>query len=136
MLGRINWHPTRRDLRYFAVTMLIAFTLASLILLLGSKYRLAGWFIGSGLIASLSCYFIPPIGKTIYLLWMALTYILGRIVSPIILAIIFYLVVTPIGLISRVFGKDRLRLKKPRDAKSHFATYSESLDKESFRRQF
>ena len=37
---------------------------------------------------------------------------LGVFISPIIMGIIFFLVVTPIGLIMRVFGKDLLNLKK------------------------
>ena len=37
---------------------------------------------------------------------------LGVFISPIIMGIIFFLVVTPIGLIMRFFGKDLLNLKK------------------------
>jgi hypothetical protein len=136
MLGRINWHPTRREIRYFSVTMLIAFALANLILVLGGKYRVAGWIFGCGLALSIVCYFIPPVGKLVYFVWMAVTYALGRIVSPIITAIIFYLLVTPIGLINRLFGKERLRLKKPKDASTYFVDHTEAQDKESMRRQF
>ena len=42
MLGRINWHPNRRDLRYFAVTLTIVVALFALILLIGGKYQTAG----------------------------------------------------------------------------------------------
>jgi hypothetical protein len=136
MLGRINWHPTRREIRYFSVTMLIAFALANLLLILAGKYRVAGWFFGCGFVLSVGCYLIPPVGKLIYLVWMAVTYVLGRIVSPIVTAIIFYLLVTPIALVNRLFGKDRLRLKKPKDSSTYFVNYTEAQDKESFRRQF
>jgi len=136
MLGRINWRPTRREIRYFSITLLIAFALANLILLLGGKYRVAGWFFGSGLALSLVCYFVSFFGKGVYLVWMAVTYALGRVVSPVIIAVIFYLVVTPIGLLNRMFGKDRLRLKKPKGVSSYFVDHTEPIDKESFRRQF
>ena len=136
MLGRINWHPTRREIKYFSVTMLIAFALANAVLLLAGKYRVAGWFFGCGLALSIGCYFIPPVGKLVYLVWMAATYVLGRIVSPIVTAIIFYLLVTPIALVNRLMGKDRLRLKKPKNASTYFVDHIDAQDRESMRRQF
>jgi len=136
MLGRINWHPTRSEIKYFSVTMLIAFALANVILLLAGKYRIAGWFFGCGFVLALSCYFILPVGKLVYYVWMAATYVLGRIVSPVITAIIFYLLVTPIALVNRLLGKDRLRLKKPKDTSTYFVDHNEAQDKESMRRQF
>ena len=44
-------------------------------------------------------------------LWFKFGILLGKIISPIIMGIIFFLVVTPIGLIMRLLGKDVLNLK-------------------------
>jgi len=44
-------------------------------------------------------------------LWFKLGIFLGKIISPLIMGIIFFLVVTPIGLIMRLLGKDILNLK-------------------------
>ena len=44
-------------------------------------------------------------------LWFKFGIFLGKIISPIIMGIIFFLVVTPIGLIMRLIGKDVLNLK-------------------------
>ena len=44
-------------------------------------------------------------------LWFKFGILLGKIVSPIIMGIIFFLVVTPIGFIMRILGKDVLNLK-------------------------
>ena len=46
-----------------------------------------------------------------YLLWIKLGYILGFVNSKIIFGIIFYFVVTPIGIISRIFNYDPLKIK-------------------------
>lgn len=43
--------------------------------------------------------------------WMKLGVLLGKVVSPIALGVLFYLVFTPIGLLMRLMGKDPLRLK-------------------------
>ena len=44
-------------------------------------------------------------------LWFKFGIFLGKIVSPIILGIIFFLVVTPTGFLLRLFGKDVINLK-------------------------
>ena len=44
-------------------------------------------------------------------LWFKFGIFLGKIVSPIILGIIFFLVVTPTGILLRLFGKDVINLK-------------------------
>ena len=50
---------------------------------------------------------LTPLNK----LWFKFGIFLGKIVSPLIMGIIFFLVVTPIGLLMRIFGKDVLNLK-------------------------
>tara|TARA_Y100000816_G_C25841929_1_gene439979 strand:- start:21 stop:404 length:384 start_codon:yes stop_codon:yes gene_type:complete len=51
--------------------------------------------------------FLSPLNK----LWFKFGIILGKIISPLIMGIIFFLVVTPTGLIMRLMGKDILGLK-------------------------
>ena len=53
------------------------------------------------------------------LLWFKFGVFLGRIVSPIIMGLVFFVVVTPTGLIMRLFKKDLLRLKR-KDQKSYW----------------
>ena len=50
---------------------------------------------------------LGPLNK----IWFKFGILLGKIVSPLIMGIIFFLVVTPIGLIMRLLGKDLLNLK-------------------------
>jgi len=45
-------------------------------------------------------------------LWMRFGLLLNRIISPVALAILFYVVVTPVGALMRVLGKDNLRLRR------------------------
>ncbi len=51
--------------------------------------------------------FLAPLNK----LWFKFGIILGKVVSPFVMGVIFFLVVTPIGLIMRLLGKDLLNLK-------------------------
>jgi predicted membrane protein len=51
--------------------------------------------------------FLTPLNK----IWFKFGIFLGKIFSPLIMALIFFLVVTPIGLVLRLIGKDVLNLK-------------------------
>ena len=51
--------------------------------------------------------FLTPLNK----IWFKFGIFLGKIISPLIMGIIFFLVVTPIGLIMKFLGKDLLNLK-------------------------
>ena len=53
-------------------------------------------------------------------LWFKFGIFLGRIISPIIMALIFFLVVTPIGLIMRLLRKDLLNLRYNKKSKSYW----------------
>jgi len=64
--------------------------------------------------------FRPALLAGLNRLWTRLGLLLGMIVSPIALGILFYLVMAPIGLLIRAAGKDPLRLKGDRAATSYW----------------
>ncbi|MFL2845751.1 MAG: SxtJ family membrane protein [Candidatus Puniceispirillaceae bacterium] len=68
-------------------------------------------------------------------LWMRFGLLLGMIVSPIVLGIIFFGLFTPIAFLMRLSGRDELRLKLSKKA-SHWISRSEPLKSESFKQQF
>ena len=59
---------------------------------------------------------LTPLNK----LWFKFGILLGKIISPIIMGIVFFLVVTPIGLLMRLFGKDVLNLKLNKKKSSYW----------------
>lgn len=63
---------------------------------------------------------VPRVLAPLNRLWTKLGLLLHRVVNPIIMGLLFFLVVTPIGLIMRATGKDLLRLKRPKDQKSYW----------------
>jgi hypothetical protein len=62
----------------------------------------------------------PSVLAPLNRLWTRFGLLLHKIVSPIVLSIMFYLVITPIGLLMRLFGKDPLRLKYDPSAESYW----------------
>ena len=67
---------------------------------------------------------LSPLNKT----WFKFGIFLGKIISPFVMGIIFFLVVTPIGFLMRMLGKDLLRLKLNTD-KSYWIEKTEAKSK-------
>ena len=80
---------------------------------------------------------IPFILKPIYWVWMIFATILGWIMTRVILSLLFYIIVTPIGLIPRFFGKQFLELRwdKSKESYWNFRT-NEHLQNKNYERQF
>jgi hypothetical protein len=53
-------------------------------------------------------------------LWMKLSLLLGRVMNPLVIALMFYVVFVPVGMILRALGKDTLRLKPDKKALSYW----------------
>ena len=81
------------------------------------------------ILALLNSKILTPINK----IWTRFGLFLGNFISPIVMGIIFFFVVTPIGLLMRLFGKDVLNLKK-----NKFSTYwiKKTNQKSSMEKQF
>lgn len=69
-------------------------------------------------------------------LWMRFGFVLGMIVNPIVLGIIFFLIFTPISLMMRLFRRDELRLKVKKRS-SHWKDRKEqNANIDLFKQQF
>jgi len=62
----------------------------------------------------------PRALKYVYLAWMTLAIVLGFVVSPLVLTLFFFLVMTPVGLAARSLGKDFLSRKVDRTATTYW----------------
>ena len=70
-------------------------------------------------------------------LWLKFGLLLHRIVSPMIMAILFFATIVPVGLLMRAVGKDPLRLKIEKDATSYWLPRSDDRQPTaSMRQQF
>tara|TARA_B100000287_G_scaffold157484_1_gene148573 strand:+ start:2971 stop:3381 length:411 start_codon:yes stop_codon:yes gene_type:complete len=105
-----NIKTGKKDLRSFGYTIGIILFIVSAVLFYYSNYLfqnlaiIGAIFIGLGVI-------IPIILKPVYLLWMIFAVILGWVMTRVILSIVFYIIITPIGLITRLLGEDFLNFK-------------------------
>ena len=106
-----NIPNSSKDIRSFGITIGIVMFIISGLLMYYNKeeYQLiaiiASTFIGLGFVA-------PIILKPFYFVWMTFAAILGWAMTRVILSLVFYLIITPIGLLTRLLGEDFLALKK------------------------
>ena len=75
---------------------------------------------------------LSPLNKAWFMLGLAL----GKIVSPIVLGIIFFGLITPIALIARLLGRDELKLKRPKKSSYWSEPIGSNSDADSFKNQF
>ena len=59
---------------------------------------------------------LSPLNKA----WIKLGEILGRIVAPVVMAIVYFIILTPISLLVRLFGKDLIGMKFSNDIKKSY----------------
>ncbi len=71
------------------------------------------------------------IRDSIHFIWMKLADLLGLIIPKLILSLIFYLIVTPLGMLSRIFSPNELLIKK-NDRNSFFLPINRKFDKSFF----
>lgn len=100
---------TKKDLRSFGLLVGGVFSVIGLwpLLLRGEPYRF--WAVGLGGMLILLGGAIPSVLAPLHRLWMWIGHILGWINTRILLGLVFYGLVTPIGIVFRLMGKDVMR---------------------------
>ena len=137
-LIEINRHPTDKELRDFGVISLIATFIISLLLYLlkGLEIRWALLVFVVGFIIFLCSLTSAKLTRIIYLALTMLTAPIGLAVSFTLMAVFYFLLLTPIGLLFRLIGRDLLGRKFDPDAKSYWRPHKSHNDPERYFHQF
>lgn len=128
----------RRALRNFGLLM------ASVLLLVGGWlwWKSAAswpWVLGGAAFLSVIGLAVPAVLKPVYKIWMIFALILGWVMTRIILTLVYFLVLTPIGFLGRLFGEQFLQLKwtRPGETPSYWVRRTGLPRKKSdYERQF
>ncbi len=141
-LVKLNWKPSPRELRQFGAIFGFGFLLIGL-----SKYfwkwnwlierneKLGITFILIGVVVGAIGLTGTKLALPFYWLWISIAFIFGNITSRIVILLIYYGVITPLGFIARLSGRDKLQLKK-RAVQSYWQDISLPSDPEKYKRQF
>ena len=97
--------------------------------------RLILWSVGGSLI--ITGVIVPTLLTPVCWLWMKLAHLLGWVNTRLLLGIIFFVIITPMAIVMKVFGRDALNRKIDKDAGSYWIPRSPIASiKEYCERQF
>lgn len=96
----------------FGLTFAVIFLLIAIFFMINLNQFISLIFLGLSSLFIASAFILPKILYYPNLAWFYFGLLLGRVISPIILGIIFFIIITPVSIVSRLFGRDALFLKK------------------------
>lgn len=114
----INWHPSPREMRHWAAILAVALGLV------GSLFYFVDWGIfsngqsfakflwGFGAIALVTGLTGTKLGLPAYWAWMGFVFLVSSLIGYTALTLVYLGVVTPMALIARFAGRDRLQLRR------------------------
>jgi hypothetical protein len=126
-----NQHPTCSE---FGWTFTVIIFIVSIYALFKNMSYLAILLFCISVLLGTLTLAIPSVLRPVNEAWFSLGLFLGKVVSPIVLSAIFFTLITPVALITRLFGRDALLLKK-RQVSSYWVD-KEPIEPNSFKNQF
>jgi hypothetical protein len=133
----INWHPDRKTLVEFSEIWLFFFGMVAspLALLRGHPAWAAAFWLLAVVVRGLGLW-RPAWVKPFFLGLTLATWPIGWVVSHVALALVYYLVIAPIGLAFRIAGRDPLRRACDPKASTYWEPYNPNRGPERYLRQF
>ena len=136
-LIEIDLQPSKSQLRWFGLILFIFFSLLGAIVFFvfdapGLAYGL--WTVAT--IASIVYYAVRPFQRPLYLGWMYLAWPIGWTISHLLLAAIYYLLITPIGLVMRILGRDSMQIKPNTEDQTYWVEHRTGDHPSRYFRQF
>ena len=136
-LLEINRNPSRRDLAWFGAVLLLFFIVVGGVVgrALGSDVaRHVVW--GAGAVLALGYYAVPGWRRPMFVGWMYAAHPIGFVVSHLLLGLVYFGVITPIGLLVRAMGHDPMTRRFDRSATTYWVERQQVSDVKRYFRQF
>ncbi|MEW6307279.1 MAG: hypothetical protein AB1705_27815 [Verrucomicrobiota bacterium] len=139
----VNWNPDLAARKSFARSLVIGFPIVAVVLYL-IRWLALGikdptvplWIGGAGFAAGVVFWVLPQIAKPFYLVWYGLACCIGLVISNVILTVFYYTLMTLIGLLLRIMGKDPLQKSFNRNAKTYWHDAPQTNDPARYYQQF
>jgi hypothetical protein len=133
----IDKHPDRSKLRWFAALWFPAFlaVVGTAAWRWGAPHSvvIGAWLVGGAV--SLVALVLPAVIRPVFVGLSYATFPIGFVVSMTILAILYFVIVTPIALVMRLFGRDTMQRKLEPTAQSYWRPIPERTDASTYFRQ-
>ena len=139
----VNWNPGPKERRKFALSLIIGFPCIAVVLLglrwlrgRGCHLPLAASVGGGGLAVGLLLLVLPQIARPFYVGWYFVACCIGLVVGNLALAIVFFVLVTGLGLLMRALGRVPVRKTFDKRAATYWQDAEQPDDPNRYYRQF
>ena len=132
-LVEINWNPTNRQVRQFAIICLFALPLLGWIWGVGLQF--IGLLALLGLALAVAGVVFPGVVKPIFLALTIAAIPIGMVIGELVMLLIYFGVFLPVGLCFRFMKRDALQLKLDRQAKTYWQSKNKPSGIASYYRQ-
>jgi len=135
-LIRINRNPSRRELAVFGLAWLVFFGAFAGIALLRGGHASGAALAALAVLVPLAGRIWPALMRLVWLGMAYLSFPIGFVVSFVILVFVYYLVLTPTGLLMRLVGYDPMSRRFDPQAESYWSPREAAGDSSRYFRQF
>jgi hypothetical protein len=137
-LVSVNWNPNRKELNGFRWISVIATTLIAVMLyaLKGVDLRWCAAVVGFGAFVWLSGLVSLRLTRYVYVVLVAVTLPIGFVVSLVLMSVFYFGLITPVGLVFRLIGRDVLCRKFDSKAPSYWVPHEQAKKVDRYFQQF
>ena len=139
----VNWKPDVAERRKFARSLVIGFPCIAVVLILAGWLKTGGWKIqpaliigGTGFAIGLVLLALPVIARPFYVVWYGLACAIGLVVGNILLAVVFYILITGVGIAMRLVGRRSISKRLDKQATTYWKDAKPVTDPQRYYRQF
>jgi hypothetical protein len=133
---QINKNPSKKELAWFGLLCLGFFGLVGLSVFHKTHALRPAVIVWVAATVGVAIYFaLPPLRRPVYLAWMYAAYPIGWVMSYLLLAVVFFGVFTPVGLLMRLMSRDPLAREFDRSASTYWMPHDPGTDPDRYFRQ-
>lgn len=136
---QVNWKPGTAERRKFALSLIVGFPVLALVLFLirgAPAGPVALWLAGIGVATGVVLWIAPAIARPFYVVWYGISCCIGLVVGNVVLMIFYYVGMTGIGLLVRLFKRSAITKRFDKAAPTYWQKAEPTLDSKRYYRQF
>jgi hypothetical protein len=136
-LIELRTNPSKKELAWFGLLLLLFLGIVGILVWRATGSLSTPRYIwGIGVVLAAVYYAVPPLRRPIFAGWMYAAYPIGWVVSHVLLALIYFGLLTPIGKLMALVGYDPMERRFDRTAASYWIERERNTDTSRYFRQF
>lgn len=137
-LVEVNWNPDSRTLRRFSWIAALACAAIAVVLHVRRDLdlRWCAWIVGAGAAVAASPFVSLRITRAVYRVLVGATLPIGLFVSLVLMGLVYYGLITPLGLFFRLAGRDALHRRFEPHARTYWLDHRPPAGAERYFQQF